>query len=55
MKIIEEGRVKVCSFIRSTLGVEGHVEASKWGLGLMTSESIFHINLHKLNNKLVSA
>ncbi len=27
----------------------------RWGLGQMTSESIIHIDLHKLNNKLVNA
>ncbi len=39
----------------SILGVEGHAKALGQGLGRMTSKSITHTNLHKLNNKLVSA
>jgi hypothetical protein len=34
---------------RGGIGVPG------WGLGRMTSKLITHTNLHKLNNKLVSA
>jgi len=37
------------------LGVEGHVGVSGWGLGRVTSGLIIHMNLHKLNNKLVNA
>jgi hypothetical protein len=37
------------------LGVEGHVKALGCRLGWTTSRSIIHIDLHKLNNKLVSA
>ncbi len=36
-------------------GVEGCVGASGWGLGRLTSKSITHVDLHKPNNKLVSA
>jgi len=36
-------------------GVEGHVGAPGWGLRRVTSGSIIHTDLHKLNNKLVSA
>jgi hypothetical protein len=36
-------------------GVEGCVEALGWGLGRLTSKSIIHTELHKPNNKLVSA
>jgi hypothetical protein len=36
-------------------GVEGHAGPPGWGLGRVTSNSIIHTNLHKLNNKLVSA
>jgi hypothetical protein len=36
-------------------GVEGRARALGWGLGRMTSNSITHTNLYKLNNKLVSA
>jgi hypothetical protein len=50
----EEG-TGVHSLTHSTLGVEGCVGASGWGLGRMTSGSIIHTNLHKSNNKLVSA
>jgi len=32
MKTMEEG-IGVCSLVRSTLGVKGHVEVSGWGLG----------------------
>jgi hypothetical protein len=32
-----------------------HVGASEWGLKQVTSGSIIHIDLHKPNNKLVSA
>jgi hypothetical protein len=35
--------------------VEGRAGALGWGLGRLTSKSITHINLHKPNNKLVSA
>jgi hypothetical protein len=48
------------SFIHNTRGREGrgeemHARALEWGLGWVTSRSIIHINLHKLNNKLVNA
>jgi hypothetical protein len=36
-------------------GVEGHVGAQGWGLGRVINNSIIHTDLHKLNNKLVSA
>jgi hypothetical protein len=48
-------RIKVCSLIHNTSGVEGCVGALEWGLGRVTSESIIHMDLHKPNNKLVSA
>ncbi len=38
----------------SISGVKGHVGAPGWGLGRLTIMSITHIDLHKLNNKLVS-
>jgi hypothetical protein len=47
--------VKVHSLAHSILGVEGRVGALKWGLKWVTSGSIIHMDLHKLNNKLVSA
>ncbi len=50
-----EGGIRARSLAYSTSGVEGHVGAPGWGLGRLTSKSITHTNLHKLNNKLVSA
>jgi len=38
----------------NTSRVEGRVGAPRWGLGRLTSKSITHTDLHKLNNKLVS-
>jgi hypothetical protein len=37
------------------LGVKGHAKALGWGLERVTSGSIIHTDLHKLNNKLVIA
>jgi hypothetical protein len=54
VKIMEGEGVGVCSLAHSTLRVEGHVGASRWGLGRLTSKSIIHTDLHK-PNKLVSA
>jgi len=54
VKIMEEG-VEMRYLVRSTLKVEGHVGASRLGLRRLTSNSITHTNLHKPNNKLVSA
>jgi len=51
----KKNKIWVCSLAYNTLGVEGRVETLGWGLGLMTSGSIIHMNLHKPNNKLVSA
>jgi hypothetical protein len=36
-------------------GVKGHARALGWGLRRVTSKSITHVDLHKLNNKLVNA
>jgi hypothetical protein len=47
--------VGACSLARSTSGVEGRVGAPRSGLGRLTSKSTTHMDLHKLNNKLVSA
>ncbi len=41
--------------IRSTSGVKGHFEALEWGLGLVISRPIIHMDMYKPNNKLVSA
>jgi hypothetical protein len=43
------------SLVCNTSEVEGCVGALGWGLGRLTSKSITHTNLHKPNNKLVSA
>jgi hypothetical protein len=55
VKTIKGERVGVRSLVRNTFGVEGHVGALGWGLGRLTSNSIIHTDLHKPNNKLVSA
>jgi hypothetical protein len=55
VKTLEGKWVRVHSLARSTFGVEGCGEALGWGLGRLISESITHIDLHKSNNKLVSA
>jgi hypothetical protein len=55
MKTTKGERVGACSLARNTLGVEGHAEAPRWGLGRLTSKSTIHTNLHKLDNKLVIA
>jgi hypothetical protein len=51
-----EGKgVRVHSLARNTSGVEGRASALGWGLGILTSNSITHMDLHKSNNELVSA
>jgi hypothetical protein len=55
MKTMEE-RVEGCSLICSIGGGEdGRARSLGWGLEQMTNGSTIHTNLHKLNNKLVSA
>jgi len=54
VKTTEKG-VRVRSLGRNTFGVEWCVRALGWGLGQVTNMSIIHIDLHKPNNKLVSA
>jgi hypothetical protein len=54
-KIAEGKGVGARSLARITLGVEGFGGAPRWGLGRMTNKSITHMDLHKPNNKLVSA
>ncbi len=53
--IMEGEGVGAHSLICSTLGVERHVRALGWGLRRLTSKLITYMNMHKLNNKLVSA
>jgi hypothetical protein len=55
MKIMKEKGVGVCFLIHNTSGVKRMSGTPKWGLRQVTSESIIHIDLHKPNNKLVSA
>jgi len=55
METSKEKRVGVRSLAHSTSGVEGRAGTPGWGLGQVTSRSIIHTNLHKPNNKLVSA
>jgi hypothetical protein len=43
------------SLPHSISGVERRAQATGWGLERLTSKSIIHMDLHKLNNKLVSA
>jgi len=54
VKIMEEG-VEVCCLVCNTLRVEGHVGAPGLGLRRLTNNVIIHTDLHKPNNKLVSA
>jgi hypothetical protein len=51
----KEKGIGVHSLACSTLGVKGHAKVLGWGLGWIKSGLIIHMNLHKLNNKLVSA
>jgi hypothetical protein len=53
--IIAKGGVGARSLARNTSGVKGRVGALGWGVGRLTSKSIIHTNLHKPNNKLISA
>jgi len=55
VKITKGKGVWVHSLVCNISWVEKHAEASRWELKRMTSGSIIHTNLHKPNNKLVSA
>jgi hypothetical protein len=55
VQIANKEGIGVRYLIHSTSGVKGRVGASRWGLGWVISGSIIHLNLHKPNNKLVSA
>jgi len=55
VKVAKEEGVRVRPLARSISGVEGCGGASGWGLGQLTSKSIIHTDLHKPNNKLISA
>ncbi len=47
--------VEIHSQTHNILKVERRAGVSGWGLGRVTSGLIIHMNLHKLNNKLVNA
>jgi len=53
VKTTKEG-VGAQSLVRSTSGVEGCARAPRSGLGILTSNLINHMDLHKPNNKLVN-
>ncbi len=55
VKTTEGKRVGVHFLIRCTSGVKRCAGALGWGLVRVTSELIIHTDLHKPNNKLVSA
>jgi hypothetical protein len=55
VKTTEGEGVGVCSLVRSSSGVEGRVGALGCGPERLTSNLITHTDLHKPNNKLVSA
>jgi hypothetical protein len=48
-------RIGARSLTHNTLRVDGRVGTPRWGLGRMIRGSIIHTDLHKLNNKFVSA
>jgi len=53
---IAEGKgIGACILAHSTSRVERYLGALGWGLRRLTSNSITHTDLHKSNNKLVSA
>jgi hypothetical protein len=55
MKTTKGKGIGAHSLARNISSVEGGAGASGCGLGRLTNKSIIHMNLHKLNNKLVSA
>jgi hypothetical protein len=55
VKTTEGEGVGARSLIRNTSGVEGHAGVPRWGLGRLISNLIIHMDLHKLNNKLINA
>jgi hypothetical protein len=55
MKTTKGEGIGVHSLARNTLGVEGYAIIPRWGLGRLTSKSITHTDMRKLNNKLINA
>jgi len=53
--ILEGEKIAVHSLARNISRVKGHVGASGWGLKRLMNKSITYTDLHKPNNKLVSA
>jgi len=54
VKTFEEGIVVRC-LAHNTSRVEGRAGALGWGVRRLASNSITHMDLHKLNHKLVNA
>jgi len=55
VETIKENGVGERSLVCNTSKVEGCARASGWGLRQMINGSVIHMNMHKLNNKLVNA
>jgi len=58
VKTTEEKKLEHTPWFATLWGYKGVLmcaRASGWGLGRLTSDLITHIDLHKPNNKLVSA
>ncbi len=55
MKIVEGEGVGARSLAHNISRVEGCAGAPGWELGRLINKSITHMDLHKLNNKLVKA
>jgi len=55
VKTTEKEGVGTHSLVHNILGVEGHVGATGSRLGILTRNSSTHMDLHKPNNKSVSA
>jgi len=55
VKTTEGQGIEPRSLACSTSGIAGCARALGWGLRRVTSGSIIHMDLHKPNNKLVSA
>jgi hypothetical protein len=55
MKTTKGEGIDARSLACNTLGVEGRAKALGRGLGRLTRKLITHTDLHKPNNKLVSA
>jgi hypothetical protein len=55
VKTIKGQGIKAHSLAHNISGVDGRAGALGWELRQVTSGSIIHMDLHKPNNKLVSA